>query len=402
MGIVNLCRIVFEFVPGSGGSAVHTLETSCHMADYVNRQFIIAPAASQDTANLDNSFPFNVCRIGYCRFELLGKIKMRFLHWLPVAPLVHISFGLGAIRVIIALNNRYGIDIIQAHGVGMGPVGTIAGWIIRKPVVWMMHGTCLAYSRICGVLESITTVIFKPRHLFVADDGSPAPEKFARLLKNRVTVVHHAIDTDHYKPLPKPARLLANVKRRKNLFIVFSPHSLIPVKGQEYAIRAFAHLVHDRNITGAVMIITGTGALEERLKQLVKSLSLTDCVYFLRSIPKGEMREYYALSDVVLATSMYSNMNRVTQEAMACAKPVVAFNSGGTNRVLTDGQTGLMAEPGNTSMLANKLELIYRNGVVRENIGKRAREFIVRERNWKKRIQKELAVYHEMLEYNVS
>ncbi len=279
---------------------------------------------------------------------------------------------------------------------------TIAGWMIKKPVVWMMHGTSQAYSRISGFYETLLTKFFKPSHMFVLDDGSPAPDKFTRLLKQRVTIVFHAIDTDKFKPKPKPIHLLEELNIPKNSFILFSPHSLIPVKGQEYALKAFRDFVSSAHSKQFYLIMLGEGTLKKGFVTTVKEWGLSENIKFIDTIPNSKMVDYYSLSDVVLATSLYSNMNRAVQEAMACAKPVVAFNSGGTSKVVIDGQTGLLAKPEDVKILVNKIHLLYTNKTLREDIGKRAREFIIQNRSWKIRIDKELKVFNELLKQSIS
>jgi glycosyltransferase involved in cell wall biosynthesis len=393
----NLCRVIYEFAPKGGGSVTHTIELSRQMAPYLGKQFIVTPEADVDTTRLDSSFPFEVHRVNVCRFKWLAKLKNRFLPALPVNPLIHLSFGINATKEIIKLNDKHGIDIIQAHGAGVGPAATLCDWILRKPSVWMMHGTCLAYSRLSGAYETLLTRLFKPRHMLVLDDGSPAPTKFKQILNHRVTVVHHAIDTDCYRPLPKPQVLRNKLCYPEDGYIILSPHSLIPVKGQDYAIKAFQELMKKTDDDKNILLIAGSGPLERQLKNYARKLGVCEHVKFAGRISSPEMPGYYAFSDTVLATSLYSNKNRTVQEAMACAKPVVAFDAGGTSTVVINGQTGLLAEAGNCQSLARQVEKLYWNTKLRQKLGNQARAFIKQNRSWDKRIEKELGVYSKLI-----
>lgn len=397
---INVCRIIYEFIPGTGGSVIHTVELSRHMVPYVNRQFIIAPRLETDTAKIDGDLPFDIYRVNYCRFALLRRFKKRVIPFLPIAPLIHISFGMSAIKKVMELNKKHGIDIIHTHGVGTGPAGRIAGIIIKKPVVWMVDGTCLAYSKISGAYETIVTRFFKPMALLVVDDGSRAPEKFTKILKNRTTVVYHGIDTNIYAPMVKSKNIMSKMGLNRDNFIVFSPHSLIPVKGVEYAIEAFGIFIGNYQINDAFLIIAGKGHLEQKLKHLANTLKVTDHILFIDSIEHSKMPEYYALADIVLATSasqVYGNMNLVVQEAMACGKPVLAFNTGNTSRIIVDGYNGLLAEPGDVVMLANNINIIYEDKKIGEELGNNAREFIIKNKSWEKRIRQELLIYEKLL-----
>jgi glycosyltransferase involved in cell wall biosynthesis len=103
---IKLCQIIYEFAPQIGGSITHTIELAKHMAPYCERQFVIVPAVKEDTSDLDRSFPFEVIRVKYHDFKLLQYIKSKWLKWLPVAPLINLSFGWAALKEIWRLNRR--------------------------------------------------------------------------------------------------------------------------------------------------------------------------------------------------------------------------------------------------------------------------------------------------------
>jgi glycosyltransferase involved in cell wall biosynthesis len=394
---INLCRIIYEFLPGVGGSVTHTVELSRYISPYLNKQLVIAPRANEDTTNIDNCLPFEVHRIRCCKFKRLIKFKQKYAPWLPVAPLIHLSFGINVIKKIISLNKIYGIDIIHVHGAGIGPAARIAGWIIKKPVVLMLHGTGYAYSNTSGLYDSLLTRIFKPSHILVLDDGSQAPNIFGKLMKKKTTTVYHAINTEQFLYLDKPYNLITELLLQPDTFILFSPHSLIPVKGQEYAIRGFSHFLSSIYKKNAFLIIAGSGNLEKDLKKLAKEAGVDEFTKFVGVVPNSIMVQYYALSDVVLATSLHSNMNRTAQEAMACAKPVITFDAGGTSNVIVDSQTGLLAQPANIEDLSQQIEKLYRNKELRKQLGNNAREFIKNHRSWESRIKVELDVYERLL-----
>jgi glycosyltransferase involved in cell wall biosynthesis len=162
-------------------------------------------------------------------------------------------------------------------------------------------------------------------------------------------------------------------------------------------IRALYYFIHCNKITNTKLVIAGDGLLRPKLESLVKQMNISHCVIFLGNIPHKEMPLYYAISDVVMATSTYSNMNLAVQEAMACGKPVVAFSAGNTKNIIKHMETGLLAEPGNSKKLADYLHMLYKNRGLRKRLGKNARNFIVENRNWSRRVQAELDIYRKIL-----
>ncbi len=387
---INVCRLIFKFVPNTGGSTIHTAELSQHIAPYLNKQIIVTSKEDAVTTVLDNSFAFDIHRVNYCKFRLLNSLKRRYISCLPVAHLVNASFIVAAVWECVWLNRKYHFDIIHGHGVNAGVAATIVGWLIKRPTVWMLHGSLKAYNKAGEFYESLLSKIFTPDHLFVLNDGSEAPDKFRKLISRNITTVYHGINTAHFAPCKQryePSRIL---ERHYNEFIILCPHSLIPIKGVEHAIHVFSVFIEQNGIENARLIIVGDGTSGLKLKKLVRYLGIGKFIYFTGAIKNTFMPDYYRLSDVVVATSLYSNMNRVVLEAMACGKPVVAFSSGRTRDVIFDNVTGLLAESGDNQAFADNLCKLYRNPNLRNSLGYQARSFVKTNRNWETRIKIEL------------
>jgi glycosyltransferase involved in cell wall biosynthesis len=394
---VRLCRITFEFAPTIGGSITHTIEVAKRMAPYCARQFVIVPHTETDTTELDAGFPFEVHRVRYHNFAYLRWIKAHFLKRLPVAPLVNFSFGLAALRKCLALNRECGLDVIHAHGIGVGPAAVIAGKVAHKPVIWTLDGSLIAYSKLSAVYETIIARIFHPKAILVADDGSTAVAKFQRLFPTSTQRVVHAIDTDFYRPTPFPEDHRAALRVGKDDFVTLSAHALLPVKGVHHVINAFASMRRQAQSDRLRLLIAGDGPLRGELERLARELGTGDNVIFLGGVDKYEMPRYYSLADICTATSVYSNANLSVQEAMSCERPVVAFDSGGTGSVITNEETGLLAKNGDVEDFSGKLIRLYREPELRARLGNHARAFIVANRGWDKRIATELEAYCAVL-----
>lgn len=120
-------------------------------------------------------------------------------------------------------------------------------------------------------------------------------------------------------------------------------------------------------------------------------------IRFLGGLSLSKIIEYISISDVVIATSLYSNMNRSVQEAMACEKPVIAFDSGTTRNLIKHMENGLLAKSGDIDSFVDNILLLYNNEELRKKIGMNARKTTVTTRNWDERIKTELDVYRRVL-----
>jgi glycosyltransferase involved in cell wall biosynthesis len=73
---------------------------------------------------------------------------------------------------------------------------------------------------------------------------------------------------------------------------------------------------------------------------------------------------------------------------MAAGKPVVASRIGGLPYTVTDGETGLLYEPGNSSELAAKLHLLMDHSQLRRRLGQAGRRRFEEEFTWPKVIDR--------------
>lgn len=380
---IKLCRIVLNFLPEIGGSIGHIVELSERLSFHLSKQWLVT-RKYYDMQYDDSAIE-----------KTSGTIIYRedLIKWLPQGRIQALSFIPFAVRRVLWLNRKYGIDIIQAHCVYTGIAAFVAGKILRKPVIWMAHGTDEASGRIQGITETQVTRIFRPDHLFALDDGSNAPEKFKRMLGDKkVTVVYHGIDTELFKPKYVNSGFKDRLGIRES-FVVTSTSRLVPFKGVEFAISAFHEFLKMVNAHDIVLLIIGDGPLRYHLEKMSRDYGIADKVKFLGEIKHSDIIDYLLISDIVIATSTFANVNRSTLEAMACGKTVLTFNSGNIKRTFSDMENCVLAESGNVKDLANKLLLLHEDAELRKQIGQRARKFVEKNRNWETRIRKELKVF---------
>ena len=71
------------------------------------------------------------------------------------------------------------------------------------------------------------------------------------------------------------------------------------------------------------------------------------------------MPAVYSVADIVLSTSIEPEaFGRVSAEASAMAKPVIATNHGGSREIIENNVTGWLVEPRNPENLADKISYV--------------------------------------------
>ena len=135
---------------------------------------------------------------------------------------------------------------------------------------------------------------------------------------------------------------------------------LIPLKGQEYGIRAVKQLI-DKGYAIEYDII-GNGPNLEALKRLSKALDIEKQVVFKGKLSQTEIKTQLSQSNIFLMTSTVDENNRreafglVSIEAQAMGLPVIGFNSGGFVETIKDNQTGFLVKDKDVDGLVQKVE----------------------------------------------
>jgi glycosyltransferase involved in cell wall biosynthesis len=116
--------------------------------------------------------------------------------------------------------------------------------------------------------------------------------------------------------------------RRRSTFNVLISGRLVPLKGFNAAVAAFAALVRETGRVGVSMTIVGSGELRESLARQVQAESVQDLVRVVPWVAQHELRDFYASASVFLYPS-FEAQGLVVAEAMGAGVPVVCLEGTG-------------------------------------------------------------------------
>lgn len=158
-----------------------------------------------------------------------------------------------------------------------------------------------------------------------------------------------------------------------------------------------------RTLPDAQLHLAGFGPWEDRLKSLVQSMGLSDCVHFLGSIPHAEVPRLMASADLFVQPSLPASggdqegLGVTLLESMAAGIPVVASRSGGIVDVIEDGVHGVLVEPGQPESLARGVVAAW-NNADRNGMTQRARDRVSELFDWESVADRFAGVYSELME----
>jgi len=267
---------------------------------------------------------------------------------------------LSLIRVIIEVAVRAKkASLLYANSQKAFVVAAISGYLARRPVIWHLHDILI---RDHFSAQNIKLVVWLANHFaarvianshasadaFIKNGGSPS----------KVRVIYNGIDADLYG-VTEPS-LIADLRRNigvPDVRTVGSFSRLAPWKGQHVLLNAVARL------PGVHALIVGGALFDEKdyalaLRLQAKALGIDGRVHFLGF--REDVSALMQLVDVVVHTSVTSEpFGRVIVEGMLSGRPVIATRGGGTQEIISDGDTGFLTTPGDAAELAEKIQQLF-------------------------------------------
>ena len=159
-----------------------------------------------------------------------------------------------------------------------------------------------------------------------------AAELIPSRYRHKAVVIPEAVDAadlPHYSP-GDPA-----------LPYIFSSGRLVPYKGTEFLIRAFARAELGVDVQ---LWISGDGPELARLEELIRSLGVTARIRMLGRVSKDENFRLMAQSLFCAFPALNEAFGHVNVEAMSLGKAVIASKWGGPADIVDDGVTGFGVE----------------------------------------------------------
>jgi len=244
------------------------------------------------------------------------------------------------------------------------------------------------------IFRDTDRVIVVSRQLqeFVASCG--VPESRIHILPNAVDPQRFAVLEEHDEN-PIRAKYQLNGKR-----VVGFVGSLKPWHGTETLLEAFRSM--HAETPNSHLLIVGDGPGREALEQFAQSDDLKGAVTFPGNVPYDDIPHYIAAMDITVAPyipneNFYYSPIKVF-EYMMMGKPVVAGKIGQVEEVITDGDTGVLYEPGNLPQLTSALAKLANDSSLCLQIGQRGKTWVQKERTWDNNARQVLEIARGLIE----
>ncbi len=216
---------------------------------------------------------------------------------------------------------------------------------------------------------------------------------------DRIRVMPNGVHTSAFQPRDPDPTLLDELGLRGRTIIGYAG-GLVDYEGLELLIEATAALRARRD--DFAVIVVGDGHHEARLHQLANDLGVNDVLTFTGRVPHHEVARYLSVFDITpfprLPLPVCELISPIKPfEAMAMGKAVVASSVAALAEIVTDGDRGLLFDKGDSGSLAATLERYLDDPQLRADMGARAREWVLAERDWAHMVLIVDQAYRELL-----
>jgi glycosyltransferase involved in cell wall biosynthesis len=274
--------------------------------------------------------------------------------------------------------------VIGYHYHGAVPARWI-GRLLGVPNVTRLFGTQLNRIlghplKMMGAFMQILALRTPAAAIIMHDDGSQGDVVARRLgvPPGRLRFWRDGYDPELYaggERFPEERRALGIPDGRTILFCVGR-------LGEDKRMDRLIEILPDvlREEPAVTLLLVGDGPDRAAIESAVREHGLEDRVRLTGAVPRDRVRRCVNLGDIFIGVSDRTNANLPPIEAMTCAKPVVALDTGGTRDLIEDGVTGILIDPARwREELPRALVALVRDPERQARLGTAAREKIVRE-----------------------
>lgn len=189
-----------------------------------------------------------------------------------------------------------------------------------------------------------------------------------------VEVIYNGV----HLPVPSaksPSGIRSNLGLKAADIVIMHVANLKPIKGHQYLLEAFAHVIAE--FPQCKLVLIGKDEMGGKVQEQAKSLNILEHVLFLGK--QDNVPELLEAADICVLPSLSEGMSNSILEYMAAGKPVIATNVGGNPELINDAYNGCLVDKANAAQLKEALKALVRDKETREKMGRNGRHLVEKE-----------------------
>lgn len=403
---MNVALLAPEFIPNWGGVGTYCIELARALSPHVDLHVVTLerevdghPATSAE--DLNEYFEGRLC------IHVVSRATNTFLY--------NARFQMAVSRILPKLREEEGLELIHSHHAHMSHVlyGLNES---RLPIITTAHttvggqrrGTRIAGMPFAQLESSEKWQLVLQSGLRIAENVSLAEsDRFITMsrwmlgqLRDRrppvdapVDIIPSGVDPRRFAPERRSeCKTLESVEEP----IVLFTSRLTAAKGIYVAIDTMKRVLSQRR--DVHFVFAGGGSPQFWPPYMEAHGIPTDAFTFLGYVPFESLPPLYARAAMFLLPTFYENLPLRMLEAMSSGTPVIASRVCGIPEVIEHMRNGLLVPLNDAESLASSILLLLDDPRLSTDLGRSARETVLREFDWKVVAERTRASYDRLLE----
>lgn len=311
---------------------------------------------------------------------------------------------------IITACRKHKIDVLHVHDLPYAFATTLAGKLLKIPVIFDMHEhytAMLAMSFEADVYKKFKPLSFVLLGLLRCEEKIAcrraktvivvAEEHIDRIValgvnRENIIVVTNTEDIDYFSGF-RTDQVIAD--QFKDDFVILYVGSFSPHRGLDTAIKAMPEVLD--TIPNAKLLLVGDGNNRRELEGLTEEMGLSKQVVFTGFKPFDLLPTYIRTCDVGLIPHISTPHIETTMpnkifQFMMLSKPVIVSSTRPMMRVIADAHCGLVFRERNSQSLA-KIIIEMKNENLKIELGQNGASAVRDRYNWRITVQTLVELY---------
>lgn len=215
--------------------------------------------------------------------------------------------------------------------------------------------------------------------------------------RENIRIIPDGVDSDLYKPHLDLQKIKKELNLEKYEYIVLNVAGFIPHKGQNILLNSVPKVLQFYPKT--MFILIGPIRSEKyynELNKLIIDLKIINNVKLLSNVSSSTMCKYFHVSDIYVQPSLEEGFCISILEGMSYSKPVIGSKTGAIPKFILESEGGILLDSVSSEQISNSIVYLISNPSISNDIGTKARDYVVRQYSWKNIANKTLGLYNEL------
>jgi phosphatidylinositol alpha-1,6-mannosyltransferase len=361
-----------NFPPISGGSGRWFWELYSRLP---KEQVLIATNEDSSAAEFDVNSGMNIIRMPLACKE-----------W-GLKSITGLKFYIKTVNRLRKLIKQHNIDEIHCGRViHEGVSAWLLSLLTKVPYICYVHGEDVETAATSGEHNLMVKQVCKRAAYIICNSHNSANivKKLGYATDEKLHILHPGVDAHRFVPAPANAAFRAQMNWSDKK-VILTVGRLQRRKGQDKMIEAMPAILKAH--ANALYAVIGHGDCLTELQALTKQLKLEEHVMFLTDLSDTQMIECYQQCDLFILPNRTINSDiegfgMVLVEAQACAKPVIAGDSGGTKETMLIDKSGKVVDCTNADNIANAVNDLLAQPELMQSMGDAGRTHVLNSLDW--------------------